>query len=278
MTKYIAIEDDNVMSLFGKFWYWDGKLQWMLPLVMLMNECLVIKHDMLILHLKVWVIIAGYKDLFGNEWQDYFLPWSFYAPAISKISNDSTSDFNANLTAMEHVLNVLSHHSQIIAQTSINSMMSNMHEKSSRSQREVVSTLLFKCPERKWSHGTRWNNLISHTIALSDNDTSIKLAKLVKSGKWHCHLNGNVLIHAWHTWCKKGINGKRIYCPLLICHTKLFKSSDIKTMGLWIWITFFDTHCIMLYRVRLSSLFWRRIKVSKRLSGWFLQMINAKLI
>ena len=29
--------------------------------------------------------------------------------------------------------------------------------------------------------------------------------------------------------------------------------------------------------VHLSSLFWRRIKVSKRLSGWFLQMINAKL-
>ena len=30
-------------------------------------------------------------------------------------------------------------------------------------------------------------------------------------------------------------------------------------------------------RVRLSSHFWHRIKVSKRLSGWFLQMINAKL-
>ena len=34
--------------------------------------------------------------------------------------NISTSDFNANLTAMEHVQNVLPHHSQIIAQTSIN--------------------------------------------------------------------------------------------------------------------------------------------------------------
>ena len=30
-------------------------------------------------------------------------------------------------------------------------------------------------------------------------------------------------------------------------------------------------------RVRLSPLFWCRIKVSKQLSGWFLQMINAKL-
>ena len=29
---------------------------------------------------------------------------------------------------------------------------------------------------------------------------------------------------------------------------------------------------------RLSSLFWHRIKVSIRLSGWFLQMINAKLL
>ena len=37
------------------------------------------------------------------------------------IFNISTSDFNAKLTAMEHVLHVLSHHSQIIAQTSINS-------------------------------------------------------------------------------------------------------------------------------------------------------------
>ena len=34
------------------------------------------------------------------------------------IFNISTSDFNTKLTAMEHVLHVLSHHSQIITQTS----------------------------------------------------------------------------------------------------------------------------------------------------------------
>ena len=34
---------------------------------------------------------------------------------------------------------------------------------------------------------------------------------------------------------------------------------------------------VMRLRVRLSLHFWHRIQVSKRLSGWFLQMINAKL-
>ena len=56
--------------------------------------------------------------------------------------------------------------------------------------------------------------------------------------------SGNVLGHAWQTWCKKGTNGKRMSSSLLICHMQIFKSIDFRTMGLWIWITFFfDTHC-----------------------------------
>ena len=73
-------------------------------------------------------------------------------------------------------------YSQIINQTSIN------FERSSRSQGEVASTLLFKFSERKWSSGMRWDNLSNHTIALFGNDAFIQFSKLAKSGKWHCHL------------------------------------------------------------------------------------------
>ena len=45
--------------------------------------------------------------------------------------------------------------------------------------------------------------------------------------------------HVWHTLCKKGTNGKRMSCSLLIGHMQIFKSIDLRTMGLWIWITFF---------------------------------------
>ena len=51
--------------------------------------------------------------------------------------------------------------------------------------------------------------------------------------------NGNVLGHAWHTWCNKYTNGRRMSCSLFICRTQIFKSIDFRTMGLWIWITFF---------------------------------------
>ena len=81
--------------------------------------------------------------------------------------------------------------------------------------------------------------------------------------------NGNVLGHAWHTWCKKYTNGKRMSCSLLICHTQIFKSIVFRTMGLWIWITFFfDTHCItwwiqiqdernIIDQSRVAFFFWR---------------------
>ena len=54
-------------------------------------------------------------------------------------------------------------------------------------------------------------------------------------------LNGNVLSHAWHTWYKKGTNGKRMSCSLLVCHMQILKSIDFRTMGLWKWIIFFYT-------------------------------------
>ena len=56
--------------------------------------------------------------------------------------------------------------------------------------------------------------------------------------------NGNVLNHSWHTWCKKGTNGKRMSCSLLICYMQIFKSIDFRTMGLWKLITFILIHTV----------------------------------
>ena len=66
MTEYNAIEYDNVISHFLQVLVTgiDGRLQWMPSLVIQMDECLVNKHDTLELHLKVWMIIASYQDLF----------------------------------------------------------------------------------------------------------------------------------------------------------------------------------------------------------------------
>ena len=56
--------------------------------------------------------------------------------------------------------------------------------------------------------------------------------------------NGNLLGQAWHTWCKKGTNRKKMSCSLLICHIQICKSIDFRTMCLWKWITFFfNMHC-----------------------------------
>ena len=104
------------IPLFASFGNWDGRLQWMPSLVIQMDECLVNKHDTLKLHLKVWVIIASYQDLF---WvmigRIIFCPGPFMHPHLQHIH---LWYINTKLTVMEHVLHVLSHHSQIITQTS----------------------------------------------------------------------------------------------------------------------------------------------------------------
>ena len=126
--------------------------------------------------------------------------------------------------------------------------MSNMTEWSSRSRGEVASTLLLKLSERKmitWHE--MWQSLQPHHCIVWQwhvfpNRKTFK--------KWKNDIvifNGNVLGHAWHTWCKKGTNGKRMSCSLkyvpCMCHMCIFKISDFRTMGLWKWITFFDMHC-----------------------------------
>ena len=74
-----------------------------------------------------------------------------------------------------------------------------------------------------------------------------QLTKLAKSGIKNYDIvifNGNVLGHAWHIWCKNGTNGKKMSCSLHTGHIQILKWIDFRTMGLWIWITFFYTHCI----------------------------------
>ena len=98
----------------------------------------------------------------------------------------------------------------------------------------------FQCDMWITRHTSIWiaNNII-HCSLHPNNENLQKV----------CHdiviFSGNVLGHAWHTWCKKGTNGKRMSYSLLICHMQIFKSIDFRTIGLWIWITFFFyTHCI----------------------------------
>ena len=67
--------------------------------------------------------------------------------------------------------------------------------------------------------------------------------------------NGNVLSHAWYTWYKKGTNGKKMSCSLLICHMQIFKLIDFRTMGLWKWITCFFIRTVHLHFVPVRTEF-----------------------
>ena len=102
------------------------------------------------------------------------------------IFNISTSDFNTKLTAMEHVLQVLSHHSQIITQTSSKSCQ--MWANDPPDHKEKLQAPCCSNFQKKWSTGMRCDNLCSDTTALFGNDAFIQFAKLAKSGNWHCHL------------------------------------------------------------------------------------------
>ena len=128
--------------------------------------------------------------------------------------------------------------------------MSNTPKRSSRAQGQAVSTLLFKFSRKEmitWHEMRQFQQPHGPTplhclaMALLSNCQNLQ-----KVGHDIVIFNGNVLGHVWHTWCKKCTNGKRMSCSLLICHMQIFKSIDFRTMGLWIWITFFfDTHCII---------------------------------
>ena len=141
-----------------------------------------------------------------------------------------------------HVLNVLSQHSQIIAQTSTNSChICSKDPQHHREKLQIPCCSNFK----KGNDHMAWDETISAATPLHCLAMTLlpNLQNLQNVENDIVIVNGNVLGHAWHTWCKSGINGKKVSCSLLICHTKIFKLIDIRTMGLWIWITLFDTHC-----------------------------------
>ena len=146
-------------------------------------------------------------------------------------------------------MHVLSHHSQIIAQTSINSCQIRPNDPQDHEKKLIASTLLFKFPERKQiSSREMWHSLQPqplHCLAMTRLSNSQNLQKVDND---IVVFNGNVLGHAWHTWYKMGTNGKRMSCSLLICHMQIFKLIDSRTMGLWKWnyLPFFDTHCSFL--------------------------------
>ena len=162
------------------------------------------------------------------------------------IFNISTSDFNAKLTAMEHILKVLSYHGQIDAQISTNSCQ--IGPKNHREHREKLQAPCYSIlPEMKWSPGMIWDGayVMEPTISAATPLHCLAMAllfncqNLQKVGLDIVIFNGNVPGHAWHTWCKKGTNGKRMSCSSLTCHMHIFKLIDFRTMGIWIWITFF---------------------------------------
>ena len=179
------------------------------------------------------------KAYYGNDWLDCFLSWTFCAPTSSTLS---TSDFNAKLTAVEHVLHVLALHSQIIAETwwtSINSCQ-NMLECDPQDHKEKLQAH-YRSNCQKGNDHLAWDVAISaatqlHCLAMRLSSDSQNLQKV---GYDIVIFNGNVLGHAWHSWCKNGTNGKKMSCSLLVCHMQIFKLIHFRTMGLWKWITFF---------------------------------------
>ena len=238
MIEYIAIKDDNVMSHFCKFLQlglnngrmsvvignWDGRV-----------PCYYTWHTEIALKcLDDNCKLSRFA--FGNDWYDYFLPCSFHASTSSTVSN---YDFNAKLTAMEHVLyNVLYHHSQIMPKHLL------IHVKYARM---ILKITMRSCKhlvvhEIKWSPDMRCDTLCSYTIALFGNEDFIQFAKLAKKEENDIVIfNGNVLGLAWHTWCKKGINGMKMNCFLLPSDMQLFISIDFRTICLKYGLPFIRT-------------------------------------
>ena len=81
--------------------------------------------------------------------------------------------------------------------------------------------------------------------------SSITINKLAKSGIWHCHLQWQCtqscvtyMLQEWYQW-------KRMSCSLQTGHIQILRWIDLRIVGLSIWITFFDTHCIMVSMIML---------------------------
>ena len=172
------------------------------------------------------------------------------------IFNISTSDFNAKLTAMEHILKVLSYHGQIDAQISTNS--GQIRPKDPQEHKEKLQVPCYsKFSRKEMITSFTWHEMRQfqqpHHYTVCQWGFLSNCQNLQKVGHDIVIFNGNVLGHAWHTWCKKGTNRKRMSCSSPICHMQIFKSFDFRTMGLWIWITFILIRTV--YWVVLQNVF-----------------------
>ena len=123
--------------------------------------------------------------------------------------------------------------------------MSNRPERSSSAQGEVASTVLLQFSRKEmitW-HEMRQFQQPHHYIVWQ-----WRFYPIVQTcKKWVMTLSSSMAMYsviAWHTWCKKCTNGKRMSCSLLICHTQIFKSIVFRTMSLlnMDYLFFFDTH------------------------------------
>ena len=90
--------------------------------------------------------------------------------------------------------------------------------------------------------------------------------------------NGNVLSHAWHTWCENGTNGKRMSCSLITGHMQIFKLIDFRTMGLEYGLPFFLIRTV--YEPHRSS--WdfslNRVQIPESIINHYKWHLNSKML
>ena len=164
------------------------------------------------------------------------MPWSFFC---THTFNISTSDFNAKLTAMEHILKVLSYHGQIDAQISTNSCQ--IRSKDPQEHKEKLQAPCYSNFSRKemiTRHEMRQFQQPHHyTVCQWRFYPIVKTCK-----KWVMTLSSSM---AMYSVMRDIPDARKVpiergwVALLLICHMQIFKSFDFRTMGLWIWITFF---------------------------------------
>ena len=159
---------------------------------------------------------------------------------------------------MEHVL---SHHSQIIGQTSINHLKyALMDLKLTRRRGKQFVVQIYRKEMITWHE--RWQSLQSHHCIVWQR-RFYQIRKNLQKLDNYIVISNNGNGYACHTWCENGTNGKKMSCPSPICHTQILILIDIRTMSFWKWITFFDTHCFVFacaveHLLLHDSLFWTK--------------------
>ena len=97
--------------------------------------------------------------------------------------------------------------------------------------------------------------------------SSIPFNKTCK--KWDMTLSSSMAMYSVMRdilWCKNDTYGKKISCSLHTSHIQILKWIDFRTMGLWIWITFFwyalYKHVFFFTRMRMGILVKNLLPIS----------------